>query len=174
MDELFGAQIFSKIDLRAGYHQIIMKEEDIAKTAFTTHLGHFEYVVMPFGLTNTPATFQSLMNNVLAEFLRKFALVFFDDILIYSSSLDQHVTHLRSVLSVLQQHQLFAKLSKCSFAQEEIEYLGHIISKQGVGTDPSKITIIQNWPQTNCDTIEIISWSYRLLQKIYQKFWAGM
>lgn len=146
LDELYGAQIFSKIDLRPGYHQIRMKAEDIPKTAFTTHLGHFEYVVMPFGLTNAPATFQFLMNDVLSEFLRKFALVFFDDILIYSNSLSDHIHYLRSVLQVLCQHQLFAKMGKCTFGQTEIEYLGHVISKNGVAIDPAKIQIIQQWP----------------------------
>jgi len=145
LDELFGVEIFSKIDLRAGNYQIRMKNEDIPNTAFSTHLGHFEYVVLPFGLTNAPVTFQSLMNSVLAQFLRKFALVLFDDILIYNSNLQDHVQHLRSVLEVLRANKLYAKLAKCSVAQPEIEYLGHIITKEGVATDPTKFQIIKDW-----------------------------
>ena len=138
LDELASSQFFTKLDLRAGYHQIRMRLEDEDKTAFKTHSGHFQFRVMPFGLTNAPATFQCPMNKFFAKYIRKFVIVFLDDILVYSHTWEEHLEHLRLVLEILRENILFAKLPKCSFAQTSIQYLGHTISSSGVATDPEK------------------------------------
>jgi hypothetical protein len=131
MDQLQGAKYFSKIDLRSGYHQIRIKEDDIHKSAFRTRYGHYEFTVMPFGLTNAPAVFMRLMNDVFRDYFDDFIVIFFDDILIYSKTLEEHARHLRLALQKLRRHQLFAKFSKCKFAATEVEYLGHIVSAEG-------------------------------------------
>jgi hypothetical protein len=143
--QLTGAQVFSKIDLRSGYHQIRIRPEDIPKAAFTTQYGLFEYLVMSFGLTNAPAHFTYLMNSVFMPELDKFVVVFIDDILIYSKNEEEHARHLRIVLTHLREHQLYAKFSKCAFWLEEIQFLGHVLSAKGIAVDPSKVKDILEW-----------------------------
>ncbi|KAD2804787.1 hypothetical protein E3N88_38164 [Mikania micrantha] len=144
-DQLQGAQYFSKIDLRSGYHQLRIQEEDIPKTAFRTRYGHYEFMVMPFGLTNAPAVFMDLMNRVCKPYLDQFVIVFIDDILIYSRNKKEHEQHLRTVLELLKEERLYAKFSKCEFWLREVQFLGHVINSDGIHVDPAKIEAIKNW-----------------------------
>jgi hypothetical protein len=154
-DQLTGARVFSKIDLRSGYHQIRIRPEDIPKTAFTTRHGLFEYPVMSFGLTNAPAHFTYLMNSVFMPELDKFVVVFIDDILIYSKNEEVHAQHLRIILTCLREHQLYAKFSKCAFWLEEIQFLGHVLSAKGIAVDPSKVKDILEWkPPTTVHQVQ--------------------
>ncbi|WVZ89170.1 hypothetical protein U9M48_035607 [Paspalum notatum var. saurae] len=144
-DQLQGACVFSKIDLRSGYHQLKIRPSDISKTAFTTKYGLYEYTVMSFGLTNAPAYFMQLMNSVFMDYLDKFVVVFIDDILIYSKTEAEHEEHLRLVLQRLREHKLYAKFSKCEFWIDEVRFLGHVVSKGGIAMVPSKVSIVTNW-----------------------------
>ncbi|XP_042067396.1 uncharacterized protein LOC121810711 [Salvia splendens] len=145
-DELGSARFFTKLDLRSGYHQIRMHTDDVFKTAFRTHDGHFEFLVMPFGLTNAPSTFQSAMNTIFRPLLRTFVIVFFDDILVYSPTLESHVRHLHEVLTILKDNHFFVKLSKCAFCSTTVEYLGHLITEGQLMADPEKIKAMVAWP----------------------------
>ena len=146
LDELAGAKWFTKLDFRSDYHQIRVAPGDEYKTAFRTHSGLYEFTVMPFDLTNAPASFQSIMNKVFAPLLRHYVLIFMDDILIHSATLEEHILHLQQVLEIIQDNQFYIKLSKCIFAQQQLEYLGHLITSQGVATEPSKIQAVAQWP----------------------------
>ena len=167
LDRLHGAAVFSKIDLRSGYHQIRIAEEDIPKTAFRTRYGHFEFRVLAFGLTNAPATFQTLMNNIFRPYLDQFVVVYVDDILVFSKHPDDHEAHLRTVLQVLRREKLYAKASKCELFRPETEFLGHIVSADGIRPDPKKLRAIDEWPHPkNVNDIQ----SFHGLANYYRRF----
>jgi hypothetical protein len=166
-DQLYGACVFSKVDLRSRYHKLKIRECDIPKAAFVTRYGLYEYTMMSFGLTNATAYFMYLMNKVFMEYLDKFVVVFINDILVYSKSEEEH---LRLVLQKLRDHRLYAKLSKCEFWLEKVIFLGHIISKEGISVDPSKIQVVLSWnaPMSISDI-----WSFLGLAGYYRRFIEG-
>ncbi|BFG34988.1 hypothetical protein CerSpe_212620 [Prunus speciosa] len=169
-DQLKGATVFSNIELRSGYHQVRVREEDIPKTAFRTKYGHYEFVVMPFGLTNAPAVFMDMMNKIFSPYLDDFVVVFVDDILIYSKNDEDHDRHLEIVLETLRRNQLYAKYEKCDFLQDKVKFLGHVVSKDGVSVDPSKVEAVMEWKQPTTVT-EIHS--FLGLASYYQRFIEG-
>ncbi|GJV46359.1 putative reverse transcriptase domain-containing protein [Tanacetum coccineum] len=151
-DQLQGSSVYSKIDLRSGYHQLRVRDEDIPKTAFRTRYGHYEFQVMPFGLTNAPAVFMDLMNRVCRPYLDKFVIVFIDDILIYSKTKEEHDVHLRQILELLKKEELYAKFSKCDFWLSKVQFLGHVIDSKGIHVDPAKIESIKDWESPKTPT----------------------
>ncbi|GJS22528.1 putative reverse transcriptase domain-containing protein [Tanacetum coccineum] len=151
-DQLQGSSVYSKIDLRSGYHQLRVREEDIPKTAFRTRYGHYEFQVMPFGLTNAPAVFMDLMNRVCKPYLDKFVIVFIDDILIYSKNKQEHEEHLKLILELLKKEELYAKFSKCEFWIPKVQFLGHVIDSEGIHVDPAKIESIKDWASPKSPT----------------------
>ncbi|GJU99606.1 putative reverse transcriptase domain-containing protein [Tanacetum coccineum] len=151
-DQLQGSSVYSKIDLRSGYHQLRVRDEDIPKTAFRTRYGHYEFQVMPFGLTNAPAVFMDLMNRVCKPYLDKFVIVFIDDILIYSRNEEEHANHLRIILELIKKEKLYAKFSKCDFWIRIVQFLGHLIDSQGLHVDPAKIEAVKNWASPTTPT----------------------
>ena len=169
-DQLVGSSVFSKIDLRSGYHQLKVRSEDIQKIAFRTRYGHYEFLVMPFGLTNAPAAFMDLMNRVFADFSDKFVIVFIDDILIYSKSTEEHAQHLELVLRRLQDKQLYAKFKKCEFWLDKVIFLGHVVAKEGIMVDPAKIEAVLQWSQPK-NILEIRS--FLGLAGYYRRFVEG-
>ncbi|MCO5555968.1 hypothetical protein L7F22_009512 [Adiantum nelumboides] len=170
-DQLYGAKYFSKIDLRSRYHQVRIKEEDVAKTVFRTRFWHFEFLVMPFGLSKAPTTFMTLMDNILRPYLRKFVVVFLDDILVYSKTQREHSGHLRKVFELLRQHKLFAKKRKCEFFEKEIHYLGHIISTHGIRMEPEKMESSLRWPAPrNLKELQIFFGTSRFYQQYVKDY----
>ncbi|GJV68200.1 putative reverse transcriptase domain-containing protein [Tanacetum coccineum] len=151
-DQLQGSRVYSKIDLRSGYHQLRVREEDIPKTAFRTRYGHYEFQVMPFGLTNAPAVFIDLMNRVCKPYLDRFVIVFIDDILIYFKSRKEHEGLFRLILKLLNEEKLYAKFSKCEFWLSKVQFLGHVIDSEGIHIDPAKIESIKDWASPKTPT----------------------
>lgn len=170
LDKLAGVEYFYKLDLRSDYYQIRISPGEEWKIAFKTSSGLYEWRVITFGLCNAPATFIRLMNEVLKEYLHTFCVIYFDDILVYSKSLDDHVQHLTSVLQALRHHQLFLNLAKCEFASTKVYFLGFIISSNGIANDPLKVEAIVNWPQPRT-LFDVLS--FHCLANFYRRFIRG-
>nr|GFA88288.1 putative reverse transcriptase domain-containing protein [Tanacetum cinerariifolium] len=169
-DQLQGSSVYSKIDLRSGYHQLRVQEEDILKTAFKTRYRHYEFQVMPFGLTNAPAVFIDLMYRVCKPYLDKLVIVFIDDILIYSKNKQEHKEHLKLILELLKKEQLYAKFSKCEFRIPKVQFLGHVIDSHDIHVDPAKIKSIKDWasPKTTMEIRQFLG-----LAGYYRRFIEG-
>ena len=177
-DQLRGARVYSKIDLRTGYHQLRVRETEVPKTVFRTRYGNFEFTVMPFRLTNAPAAFMDLMHRVFQPYLDQFVVVFVDDILIYSQSEWEHEDHLRIVLQLLRDHQLYAKFSKCEFWLTEVRFLGHVVSASGVSVDLEKVKTVMSWERPK-SVFEILSFLglagyYRIFIEDFSRLAAPM
>ncbi|GKE51323.1 putative reverse transcriptase domain-containing protein [Tanacetum coccineum] len=157
-DQLQGSRVYSKIDLRSGYHQLRVREEDIPKTASRTHYGHYEFQVMPFGLTNAPAVFMDLMNRVCKPYLDKFVIVFINDILIYSKNKKEHEEHLKLILRLIKKEELYANFSKSEFWLSKVQFLGHVIDSEGIHVDPTKTESIKDWasPKTPTEICQFV------------------
>ncbi|GJV96232.1 putative reverse transcriptase domain-containing protein [Tanacetum coccineum] len=151
-DQLQGSSVYSKINLRSGYHQLRVQDKDIAKTAFRMQYEHYEFQVMPFGLTNAPVVFMDLINRVCKPYLDKFMIVFIDDILIYSRNKEEHANHLRIILELLKKEKLHAKFSKCDFWISIVQFLEHVIDSQGINVDSAKIKAVKNWASLTTPT----------------------
>ncbi|GKB62584.1 putative reverse transcriptase domain-containing protein [Tanacetum coccineum] len=166
-DQLQGSSVYSKIDLRSGYHQLRVREEDIPKTAFKTWYRHCKFQVMPFGLTNAPVVFMDLINRVCKPYLDKFLIVFINDILIYSRNKEEHADHLRIILELFKKDKLYVKFSKCDFWISIVQFLGHIIDSQGIHVDPAKIEAVKDWasPTTTTEVRQFLG-----LVGYYQRF----
>jgi hypothetical protein len=170
LDQLKNAVYFTKLDLRSGYHQVRIAEGDAWKTAFKTKQGLFEWLVMPFGLCNAPTTFMRVMNDIFRPFLDDFVIVYLDDILVFSRTWNEHVTHVKRVLDVLKKEKLYVKLSKCDFGKTSLVYLGHIVGGGQLKIDPSKVEVIVNWPKPT-STTEVRSFlgASSVLEKVHCK-----